>query len=244
MADLGMREKFLEADLYPPLYNYLVAQGYTVRSEVHECDIIAVKGDDVIAIEMKRSFTLTLLLQAVKRQRAADSVYVAIPRPEGGMRSKSWKEICHLLKRLELGLIVISLYPKGFAEVVFHPVSYQLRKDKQARRSILREVAGRSDDYNVAGSCKRKLMTAYRESSIHIACCLERFGQLSPQRLRQLGTGDKTSAILNHNFYGWFQRVGRGIYELDAKGKAGLNEYRDVAEYYRCEITKQELLDK
>ncbi|MCE5286028.1 MAG: DUF2161 family putative PD-(D/E)XK-type phosphodiesterase [Pelosinus sp.] len=229
-------KKILETDLYPPLYSYLVGQGYTVRSEVKDCDIIATQGEEMLAIEMKRSFTLTLVLQAVKRQRLADSVYVAIPRPHSGMRSKSWQEMCHLLKRLELGLIVISLQGNPCVEVVFHPLPFVPRQNKKARQSILREVAGRSGDYNVAGSSGRKLMTAYREKSIHIACCLERLGPLSPKELRKLGTADKSADILRNNYYGWFERVARGVYEITAKGKAALTQYRELAEYYEGKL--------
>lgn len=229
-------DKILETHLYSPLYTYLMQQGYTVRSEVKHCDIIATLGEEVIAIEMKLKFTMKLLLQAVNRQRAADSVYVAIPRPEGGMRSKTWKEMCHLLKRLELGLIVISLAGKTSVEVVFHPIPFSPRQNKQARRNILREVSGRSGDYNIAGSSGCKLMTAYREKSIHIACCLQHFGPLAPRQLRELGTADKSADILRNNFYGWFDRIARGIYELSAKGKLELSEYQELADYYQSKL--------
>jgi hypothetical protein len=150
--------------------------------------------------------------------------------------------MCHLLKRLELGLIVISLQGKPSVEVVFHPVPFASRQNKQARRSILREVAGRSGDYNVAGSSGRKLMTAYRENSIHIACCLERYGQMSPKELQRLGTADKSADILRNNYYGWFERVARGLYELSAKGKAELMVYKELTEYYQAKLenTKNE----
>jgi hypothetical protein len=239
MEDMGVRTKFLETDLYPPLYTYLTAQGYSVRSEVKHCDIIATKGEDIVAIEMKRGFTLKLVMQAVKRQRITDSVYVAIPRPRTGLRSKSWQEMCHLLKRLELGLIVVSLQGNGCVEVIFHPIPFVSRQNKQARRSILREVAGRSGDFNVGGSSGRKLMTAYREDSIFIACCLEAFGQMSPKELKKLGTTDKSADILRHNYYGWFERIARGTYQLSGKGQGELNEYQEIAEYYRSKIVQK-----
>ncbi|VBB09126.1 Hypothetical protein LUCI_4412 [Lucifera butyrica] len=220
----------LETDLYQPLYNYLTGLGYTVRSEVQNCDIIATQDDRMVVIEMKRSFTLTLLMQAVKRQRIADAVYVAIPAPKSGMRSKSWRDVCHLLRRLELGLIVVRFREADTAvvEIVIQPVPFQRRRDNRSRKYVLREVAGRSSDYNVAGSCRRKLMTAYRENAVLIACCLARYGRLSVGALKKLGTGAKTPGILQKNFYGWFNRVERGIYELDPKGKTGLAEYQEL----------------
>ena len=72
---------FRETDLYAPVRDWLVAQGYTVRAEVKDCDITATKDGDLIVVELKRSFNVDLLIQATKRQRLTDSVYVAIPRP-------------------------------------------------------------------------------------------------------------------------------------------------------------------
>jgi hypothetical protein len=46
--------RFAETDLSKPLQTYLAAQGYTVRCEVKHCDIVAVKDDVLIVIELKR----------------------------------------------------------------------------------------------------------------------------------------------------------------------------------------------
>jgi hypothetical protein len=99
-----------ETDLAGPLYEHLAAQGYTVRSEVKDCDIAAIRGDDLLVIELKKTLNVALLVQAVRRQRLTDSVYIAIPRPSN--KWKWWKEsrgVQHLLRRLELGLILVSL---------------------------------------------------------------------------------------------------------------------------------------
>jgi len=82
-----------ETDLYGPINDYLTAQGYTVRSEVLGCDIAATKGEDLVVIELKRSFCISLLLQATQRQRVADSVYVAIPKPPDRERRARWRHI-------------------------------------------------------------------------------------------------------------------------------------------------------
>jgi hypothetical protein len=88
-------------------------------------------------------------------------------------------------------------------------------------------------DANIGGSTGKKLVTAYRESSIFIACCLERFGPLSPKKLRELGTEEKkTTSILSENHYGWFERVDRGIYSVTEEGKKALKQYEQLAEYY------------
>lgn len=223
-----------ETDLYGPLRDYLVAQGYTVQAEVNHCDVTARKGDDLIVIELKLQFGVDLLVQATDRRKISDSVYVAIPRPS--QLGPRWRGIKRLLRRLELGLIFVSLdglHPE--VQIVFHPAPYRTRKLKKARRAVIREMDRRSGDYNQGGSTKRKLVTAYRENAIHIACCLEKHGQLSPRRLRALGTGPKTLSILHANFYGWFERVEKGIYTLTAQGRADLSDYSVLAAHYRAQ---------
>ncbi len=221
-----------EADLYEPIAGYLNGLGYTVRGEVMDCDITATRGDELVVIEMKRAFNTALLVQAAKRQRITDSVYVAVPRPKRRGQSKGSR---HLLRRLELGLIFVSFARrrKPRVEVVFHPVPYQRQKRKAAKRAVLTEMEGRSGDFNCGGSTRQKIVTAYRENAIQIACYLEAMGPMSPKQLRELGTGPKTLAILYSNFYGWFERVDRGVYALQARGREELAGYGEIATRHR-----------
>jgi len=231
----------VETDLYRPVRTWLEQQGYTVRSEVRNCDITAVKGDDLVIIELKRAFGTPLLIQAARRQRITDSVYVAIPRPRGGVRTGQWRGIQHLLRRLELGLILVSPRSKVRpVDIIFHPVPFERQKRKRVRLAILREIDSRSGDYNEGGSCRRKLMTAYRENAIQIACALKQHGPLSPKQLRALGTGPKTLGILYDNVYGWFERIDRGVYDLNAAGRAALKQYRKLAAHYRGYLEKKQ----
>jgi hypothetical protein len=229
-----MRRALSEADLAGPLCIYLAKQGYTVRSEVKDCDIAAVKGADLLIIELKKSLNLPLLVQAVRRQRMTDSVYVAIPRPSN--KWKWWKEsrgAQHLLRRLELGLILVSLDPgKPPVEVVFHPLPFARTKRAKSRRAVLEEIASRTADYNVAGSSRTKLATAYRENAIQIACCLFTHGKMSPAALRALGTGQKTLSILRFNAYGWFERVEHGVYTLSTHGAKDLASWPELRKRY------------
>ena len=240
--------KVRECDLYEPLHDYLCAQGYTVRSEVRGCDVTATRKnessgeDELIVVEMKRGLTVDLLIQATQRQRVADSVYVAVPRPpakrtrEDGAR---WRGLQHLLKRLELGLILVALdrdVPPT-VEVLFHPIRHDRRRSPAMRRAILREIEGRSGDYNLGGSTKRPLVTAYRESAIYIACCLDHLGPLTPTALRALGASKSTQNILYKNVYGWFERRDRGLYALHADGRTALrNGYPDLVAHHHQQV--------
>ncbi len=225
----------LETDLYAPVRDWLTEQGYTVRGEVRNCDIAAAKDGELVVIELKRSLNLALLAQAAVRQRTTDSVYVAIPRPSNRRR---WlgqsKAVLHLIRRLELGLILVSTdRRKPAVEVVLHPLPFVRQRRKSSHRAVLREIERRSGDFNEGGSSRRKLVTACRENAIHIAACLAEIGPLAPRVLRSLGTGDKTLSILRSNFYGWFERVDRGVYALTAKGRSELDSYEGLARRYR-----------
>lgn len=228
------RKPVAETDLYKPVRDYLTANGYTVRGEVNGCDIAAVKDDDLIVIELKRNFSTSLLIQATERQNLTDSVYVALPRP-ASQRTAQWKGVQRLLRRLELGLIIVSTGRTKRAEVVFHPLPYDRKKKHRARRAVLKEIDARSGDFNKGGSTRTKLITAYRERAIHIACCLEQLGPMSPKALRELGTGDKTWSILYTNVYGWFERIDKGVYDLKPQGRAEIEMCPGLAKHYRAQ---------
>lgn len=237
------KKKIQEADLYKPIQHYFTREGYDVYGEVKDCDIAAVKDDELIVVELKLNLSIELLMQATKRQRLTDQVYIAIPKPRYNKRSKRWSDLCHLIKRLELGLIIVSFTGnRKRMEIIFHPTTYskQRKQQKWKRDSVLKEIKGRSADYNIGGSSRTKIMTAYKENCIQIACYLLEFGELSPKKLVQLGTGSKTSSILTKNFYGWFQRVKRGIYTITDKGRLEIKEYPELVDYYLDKVKESE----
>lgn len=221
-----------ETELYAPLKAWLEDHGYMVRSEVLGCDIAAQRGGALVLIEMKLRFGVELLTQAVARQRATPSVYVAIPRPER-MAGKKWRDTMHLLRRLEIGLVVVT--PRS-AEVVFHPTPFARKQHKAQRRALLTEMKGRSADRNTGGSHGRKLVTAYREQALFIACCLDRFGPLPPKTLRAIGAGPKARAIVYDNHYGWFERLDKALYGIRPAGRDALTNYPELAAHFRATL--------
>jgi len=223
-----------ESDLFKPIQAYLINQGYSVKAEVLHCDITAVKDEELLVIELKKNLNLSLLIQAANRQKFADSVYVAIAKEPNKALPRHFKGACHLLKRLELGLIMVTfLKTKTKVEIIFHPAEHKKRKSHKVRHNIIREISGRTGNFNTGGSTRRPIVTAYRESTIHIACFLLAHSELSPARLRQFGTSTKTQRILSDNHYGWFERVKRGLYRLHPQGKKALERYPDLVEHYK-----------
>ncbi|AAK80954.1 hypothetical protein BJV85_000884 [Clostridium acetobutylicum] len=233
-----------ESDMSKPIEDFFTNDGYVVRNEVEDCDVTAIKEDILIVIELKKNLTVKLLSQAVKRQKTADLVYIAVLKPKKMKMNSSLRDIYHLIRRLELGLIWVSFVGnKGILEIAIEPEAFDRKKivsmNKKKRDKIINEIKNRHKNFNVGGSVHKKLITAYREQAIFIACCLKEFGSMSPASLKKLGTDEKkTSSILYVNHYGWFDRVGRGIYKLNDMGYKALETYKEIAEYYYEKINQ------
>ncbi|HYE11852.1 MAG TPA: DUF2161 family putative PD-(D/E)XK-type phosphodiesterase [Patescibacteria group bacterium] len=237
--------KILEVDLFKSISDFLIEQGYTVRSEVKDCDIAAYKNEELVIVELKRNLSVDLLAQSVKRQKSADIVYMAVPKPKRLTGNAKWKDIIHLVRRLELGLILVSFKgEKGFVEIAVHPTPYDReasrRNNKKKRESIIKEAKGRYLDANVGGSTRTKLVTAYKENAIFVACCLDKYGPMSPKQIKELGTDKKqTDSALKGNFYDWFDKVEKGIYTINDAGRAALKEHKQFAEYYYSKLEEK-----
>lgn len=241
-----MKEKRYETELYEPVRKYFTKKGFSVNGEVNHCDVTALKGDELVIIELKLNLNIDLLVQAAQRQRITDLVYIAIPKPKYSRRSKKWHDICHLIKRLELGLILVTFSNgRTSMEVAISPEPFDRKKSMQRskpkKKKILDEISGRNGDYNIGGSSKTKILTAYKEKCIHIAALLNEYGPQSPKGLREMGTGEKTLSILGKNYYGWFLKLGRGSYSISEKGKLELADYPELAAHYLKESLKRDL---
>jgi hypothetical protein len=226
-----------ETDLYAPIKDLLERQGFVGRGEVEDCDIAATKEDELVVVELKLRFSVDLLAQASDRLRATDSVYVAIPKPSANVRGRKWRRNRALLRRLEVGLLVVDLdadEPK--VEAILHPIPYQRQRSKKRERQIINEMAGRSGDFNEGGSVGKELMTAYRESAIYIACALEEFGPQTAVQLRKRGAVSKARVIMYSNFYGWFDRIAVGVYSITPQGSEDLKRYEELAETFRAQL--------
>ena len=228
---------FKETDLYAPIRAFLEEEGYQVQAEVKDCDIAAVKDGQLVIVELKKSFNLKLVYQGLERQSLTEQVFVAIPRPKKGAREKSWMDMLKLLKRLELGLLTVALdSPLKTVDVVLEPSDSIAWKNRKKREKLQAELENRQVDANVGGMTRRKIMTAFREKSIRLACLLEKEGQVSTASLRERGLEDSVG-ILSRNYDKWFKRVEKGVYALSEKGKEALEneDYAKVVAFYRKE---------
>ncbi len=216
----------LEKDMFQSIKKHLVNYGYNVKAEVLNTDITAVKDDEVLIIEMKKTLNTRLIYQGCKRQRICDYVYLAIIEPTSKIkRSSQFKEKVHILRRLQLGLIFIDV-ENNKVETFLDPKIFAFRQNKIKKRKLLKEFEQRVTSLNIGGVTKTKIITSYRESAIKIAYYLSE-GPMKLKDLRAL-TDNKCSSILQKNFYGWFERVERGTYGLTKTGHEDLVKYENV----------------
>lgn len=222
-----------ETELYQPIKTFLELQGYVVRSEVRHCDLMAIRGDEPpIIIELKKTFNLPLLIQGIDRLQHTDQVYLAVEQNAKGRAPHNikWSDLQRLCRMLGLGLLTVRFYKskKPFVEVQCEPEPYAPRKSAKRLTGLLNEFRERSADYNVGGSNRRKLVTAYREKALRCAVVLHQNGPLSTKQLRELTSNSKVTIILQHNYYLWFRRISRGLYELTPLGIEALGVFANV----------------
>jgi hypothetical protein len=217
-----------EVELYAPVKCFLEAQGYQVKGEVCGCDVVARRGDEPpVIIELKLRFTLGLLLQGVDRLAISERVYVAVPRPARNARglSPETPAIRRLCRRVGIGLIIVG---RDSVAIIEEPVPYRPRMARQRARRLLAEFDRRSGDPNIGGSRSRPLVTAYRQNALRLVCVLAETGPIPLAKLRAASGVATAARILQRNVYGWFVRVGRGVYGLSADGHGALGTFADA----------------
>lgn len=215
-----------EADLYPDLKAYLEAQGYVVKGEVGACDILARRGcEPAVVVEMKLSFSLTLVMQGVARQALFDDVYLAVPVTEKGWKLR-YKDIVALCRRLGLGLLAVK---PGQVEAHLDPAPYSPRKNTLRAGRLLREFERRVGDPNLGGTTGIKRVTAYRQDALRCLLAMQA-GAVKPAAIARVAGVARAGDILRADHYGWFERVSTGIYALTPQGQAAIiSEAAEIA---------------
>ena len=202
----------METALYLPVKRFLENLGFTVKGEVGGCDLVALSGDEppiVVIGELKLSFNLELLLQAVDRAGACDEVWLAAKMSVRGKGRESDARYRNLCRRLGFGMLAVT--STGDVEVIVKPPTTGPRRNPKKRSRLV-----------LGGSTRAPIMTAYRQQALACASELSR----GPRRVRDLKPEiPDAPKILLHNVYGWFDRAERGIYVLTDAGRAALKRW-------------------
>lgn len=231
---MAKKPKIAETDLYQPVKTLLEGQGYEVKGEVAAADIVAIRGEeDPIIVELKTAFSLTLFHQAIERQSLSDHVYIAVPRGTNKAYLKSLKRNKTLCRRLGLGLMTVRL-KDGFVETHLDPEPYKPRPSKIKKGRLLREFSRRVGDPNKGGAARTTIMTAYRQDALRCLGALNQNGPTKAAEVAKITAVETARRIMADDHYGWFERVGRGVYALTPKGKEAVETYAsDLAELAR-----------
>jgi hypothetical protein len=166
---------------------------------------------------LKLTFTLELVLQGIDRAACCDEVWLAVRASKGRGRESDGrvKKLCRLLG---FGLLLVAA--TGRVDVLVEPVAWKPRANAKRRASLIREHGRRVGDPTLGGSSTRApRMTAYRQQALVCAEALLS-GPAKPKDLR--AQVPDAAAILRSNYYGWFERVARGVYQLTDAGRAAL----------------------
>ncbi len=216
----------METSLYLPVKAFLEQAGYTVKGEIGGCDLVGLSDQDppvVVICELKLSFNLELILQAVDRAAAADEVWIAGRISAKGKGRESDKRYRDLCRRLGIGMLGIS--DAGEVSVIVGSVTPMPRTNPKRRSRLMREHQRREGDPAVGGSTRTPLMTAYRQQALGCASALA----AGPLKVREIRAQVPEAAkILQGNVYGWFERVERGVYGLTPIGLEALARWKPV----------------
>ena len=215
-----------EVALYPPVKTFLERLGFTVKGEVRGCDVVATRPGEpplVVIAELKRTFSLELLLQAADRLVIADEVWLAVAATRRGRdRDRRAHRLCRLLG---VGLLAVET-GRNRVEVLVEAAPYRPRPNLRRRGLLLQEFHRRRGDPMPGGSSRMPVMSAYRQQALDVAEGL-RAGPLRPRDLRP--AAPDAGRILARNVYGWFERVRPGLYRLAPSGERALAAYLPVA---------------
>ncbi len=217
----------METSLYLPVKRFLEGFGYSVKGEIGRCDLVALRDDDpalVVIGELKLSFNLELVLQGVDRMSLGDEIWLAAQLSATGKGRERDPRYRNLCRRLGFGLLGIA--PSGHVEVLVSPTAPTPRKDPKRRSRLVEEHKRRQGDPAAGGSTRKPIMTAYRQQALACAAAMT----AAPRRPRDLKQAfPDAQKILRRNVYGWFERSGRGVYELTEAGREALAKWPSAA---------------
>ncbi len=210
----------VETALYDPVKRYLENLGYSVKGEIGGCDLVALSAGDpplVVIGELKVSFNLELVLQAVDRAAACDEVWLAAKISKRGKGRESDARYRNLCRRLGFGMLGVT--DAGTVEVLVAPATVAPRRNPKKRSRLVSEHQRRRGDPARGGSTRVPIMTAYRQQALACAFALRQ----GPARVRDLKPViPDAGKILLDNYYGWFDRAERGVYILTTTGREAL----------------------
>ena len=126
----------METALYLPVKRFLEGLGFTVKGEIGGCDLVALNAEHppiVVIGELKLTFNLELLLQAVDRASACDEVWIAAKMSARGKGRENDTRYRNLCRRLGFGMLGVTA--RGEVEVLVKPPTASPRRFRRVGRT-------------------------------------------------------------------------------------------------------------
>lgn len=178
-----------ESELFLPIKKLLMEQYECseVYGEVLDIDVLAIRGDYDVGVELKTSLNWKVIEQALKRTHICDYVFVGVPE------SNTINYIAlDTLKRYGLGLMTVN--KSGGAKLVLQPSKHQVTRRKKAR-SYVQEHHSKT----IGGVKTGEGPTAYSETMVKIKAYMNGKGWVTAQDISKAVkthyTSDATSQI-------------------------------------------------
>jgi hypothetical protein len=210
----------METSLYLPVKAFLEAAGLVVKGEIGSCDVVGLSDGDppvVVVCELKLSFNLELILQAVDRAAICDEVWIAARVSAKGRGREADKRYRDLCRRMGIGMLGVA--DSGEVSVIVSAVSPMPRTNPKRRTRLVKEHKRRQGDPVLGGGSRAPIMTAYRQQALACAALLAQ-GLVRPCDMKTVAP--QAGRIMLDNVYGWFDRQGKGVYALNEAGEAAL----------------------
>ena len=183
-----------ESSLYPAVKAFLTTRGYDVKGEIGHCDIVGVKPGEPDIV----------MITELKLGFSLDLVLQGVDRL--ACADEVW-----------LADVVDDL--AAAVDALAEPEPSRPRPNLRRRKRLAAEHASRRGDPNAGGTRGVPILTAYRQEALACAARL-RDGPLPTKALKS--ESPRATTIMYRNPYGWFERVGRGVYGLTPDGQAAL----------------------
>ena len=221
----------MERDLFLPIKTYFENFGYVCDGEVKGIDLYMENGEKNVAVELKQTLDFKSVQQAALRQKITDIVYIGIFKPKD-IYSSAYKDKLYLLKRLGIGLIVVTKRGQT-VEIVSEPIVTELssfqKRNVGKRKALSEEFHKRKTKNNIGGVNGTKLITGYREDALLVLDALIALaGEGSSRKVREVSGVANATRIMYQNYYGWFCNVSTGYYKVTETGRNALEEFSGV----------------
>lgn len=221
----------MERDLFLPIKTYFENFGYVCDGEVKGIDLYMENGEKNVAVELKQTLDFKSVQQAALRQKITDIVYIGIFKPKD-LYSSAFKDKLYLLKRLGIGLIVVTKRGQT-VEILSEPIVTELssfqKRNVSKRKALSEEFHKRKIKSNIGGVNGTRLITGYREDALLVLDALTALsGEGSSRKVREISGVANATRIMYQNYYGWFCNVSTGYYKVTETGRNALEEFSGV----------------